>query len=204
MERNPGAWRKMAGLLIFLALCILPCSAETSNRQRIIALDNEIYQDIDALYMMNGFAPPSYARPWSEDEIDHILRKIQPEKLTGPAKLAYENIQKKLSKRLLFGKEKPDCIFCATDSIAAGAMLCCREAGIRIPDDVMIAAVGDSKIGKIAAVPITTAHLHYRTAGSEAAKMLLAAIKEPTLIPRMLQLDYYIIERESTGKTETV
>jgi len=39
MERNPGAWRKMASLLILLALCILPCSAETNNRQRIIALD---------------------------------------------------------------------------------------------------------------------------------------------------------------------
>ena len=77
MERNLSAWRKMAGLLIFLVLCILPCGAETSNRQRIIALDNEIYQDIDALYMMNGFAPPSYARPWSEDEIDHILSKLQ-------------------------------------------------------------------------------------------------------------------------------
>jgi LacI family sucrose operon transcriptional repressor len=108
------------------------------------------------------------------------------------------------ARRLLSGKEHPDCIFCATDNIAAGAMLYCREAGIRIPNDVMIAAVGDSKIGKIAAVPITTAHLHYKTAGSEAAKMLLAAIKEPTLIPRMLQLDYYIIERESTGKAETV
>lgn len=106
MERNPGTWRKMAGLLILLALCILPCGAETSNRQRIIALDSEVYQDIDALYMMNGFAPPSYARPWSEDEIDHILSKLQPEKLTGPAKLAYENIQKKLSKKLLFGKEE--------------------------------------------------------------------------------------------------
>ena len=106
MERNPGAWRKMAGLLIFLVLCILPCGAETNNRQRIIALDSEIYQDIDALYLMNGFAPPSYARPWSEDEIDHILKKLQPEKLTGPAKLAYDNIQKKLSKRLLFGKEE--------------------------------------------------------------------------------------------------
>ena len=106
MERNLGAWRKMAGLLIFLVLCILPCGAETSNRQRIIALDNEIYQDIDALYLMNGFAPPSYTRPWSEDEIDHILKKLEPEKLTGPAKLAYDNIQKKLSKKLLFGKEE--------------------------------------------------------------------------------------------------
>ena len=106
MERNFSAWRKMAGLLIFLALCILPCSAETNNRQRIIPLDSEVYQDIDALYLMNGYAPPSYGRPWSEDEIDHILSKLKPEKFTGPAKLAYENIQKKLSKRLWFGKEE--------------------------------------------------------------------------------------------------
>ena len=63
---------------------------------------------------------------------------------------------------------------------------------------------GDSKIGKIAAVPITTAHLHYKTAGSEAAKMLLSAIKQPDLIPRILQLDFYIIERRSTEKSETV
>ena len=110
----------------------------------------------------------------------------------------------KKARRILSGKNRPDCIFCATDSIAAGAMLYCREAGIRIPDDVMLSSIGDSKIGKIAAVPITTAHLHYKTAGSEAAKMLLAAIKNPSLIPRMLQLDYYIIERESTSKTETV
>ena len=108
------------------------------------------------------------------------------------------------ARKLLSGRKRPDCIFCATDSIAVGAMLYCREAGIRIPDDIMIAAVGDSKIGKIAAVPITTAHLHYRTAGSEAAKMLLSAIKDPSLIPRMLQLDYYIVERESTEKHETV
>lgn len=106
MERNLGAWRKMAGLLIFLALCVLPCNAETSNRQRIIPLDNELYQDIDALYIMNGLAPPSFARPWSEDEIDHILSKLQPEKLTGAAKLAYDNVQKKLEKRVLLGKEE--------------------------------------------------------------------------------------------------
>ena len=67
MERNPGAWRKMAGLLIFLALCILPCSAETSNRQRIIALDNEIYQDIDALYTNNDVEMFTYGSAETEN-----------------------------------------------------------------------------------------------------------------------------------------
>lgn len=104
------------------------------------------------------------------------------------------------AKHLLSGKVRPDCIFCATDTIAVGAMLYCLEAGLRIPEDIMLAAVGDSKIGRIAAVPITTAHLHYKTAGCEAAKMLLSAIRQPDLIPRALQLDYYVIERDSTKR----
>ena len=104
------------------------------------------------------------------------------------------------ARHLLSGKELPDSIFCATDTIALGVIMYCRDSGLRIPEDIMIASVGDSKVGRIAAVPITTAHLHYKTAGSEAAKMLLSAIKQPDLIPRVLQLDYYVIERQSTNK----
>ena len=41
----------------------------------------------------------------------------------------------------------------------------CRKAGIRIPEDVMIAAVGDSSVGRNTFVPLTSAHLHYKTSG---------------------------------------
>ena len=111
------------------------------------------------------------------------------------------------TKHLLEKKEKPDCIFCATDNIAAGAMLYCRENGIRIPEDIMICGVGDSKISKVTYTPLTTARLHYKTAGIESAEMLLSAIRHGDSIQRFLQLDYDIIERESTcggNETETV
>lgn len=104
------------------------------------------------------------------------------------------------SARILFaGKNRPDCLFCATDNIAAGAMLYCRENQIRIPEDVMLCSVGDSKIGRMTYVPLTTAHLHYKTSGMEAAQMLLVAMRKGDSIPRTMRLDYQIIERETTN-----
>lgn len=104
------------------------------------------------------------------------------------------------AKKIFSGREHPDCIFCATDNIAAGAILYCRENGIKIPEDVMICGVGDSKIGAITAVPLTSARLHYKTAGIEAAQMLLNSIGRTSNVPKIMKLDYEIVERESTNK----
>ncbi|MBR1382888.1 MAG: LacI family DNA-binding transcriptional regulator [Ruminococcus sp.] len=108
------------------------------------------------------------------------------------------------AKRMLSGRELPDCIFCATDSIALGVMLCCKEKGIDVPKDIMLASVGDTKIGKAAFVPLTTAHLHYKTAGIDAAEMLLIELRRRDAVNRVLQLDYEIIERGTTSECETV
>lgn len=104
------------------------------------------------------------------------------------------------AKRIFSGGNFPDCIFCATDNIAAGAMLYCKENNIKIPYDVMICGIGDSKIGAITAVSLTSARFHYKAAGIEAANMLLSSLEKPDNIPKTLCLDYEIIERESTNK----
>ncbi len=108
------------------------------------------------------------------------------------------------AKRILSRAKRPDCLFCATDTIAIGAMQYCREAGIRIPEDLMIASVGDTKSGRVAYTPLTTAHLHYKTEGSDAAEMLLLELKKHEPVGKSLRLDFEIIERDSTGKCETV
>ncbi len=80
----------------------------------------------------------------------------------------------------LFGRAPGlDCLFCATDSIALGALQYCRSHSLRVPDDIMIAAVGDNRIGRVAYVPLTSAHLHYRTAGDKAARLLLDMLADP-------------------------
>ena len=104
------------------------------------------------------------------------------------------------AKKMFSGRKKPDCLFCATDTIAAGAMLFCRENGIRIPEDLMIGSVGDSRMGRVLYVPLSSVHLHYKTAGREGANMLLSAMKNGSDVHRIMQLEYDLIERESTNR----
>lgn len=94
--------------------------------------------------------------------------------------------------------DMPDCLFCATDNMALGAMRFLVENRIKVPKEVMIASVGDSSLCNVAAVTLTSAHLHYRTAGIEAANMLLTAIKKGEPVQRTINLDYEIVERNST------
>ncbi|MDD4849764.1 MAG: LacI family DNA-binding transcriptional regulator [Gemmiger sp.] len=92
-----------------------------------------------------------------------------------------------------------DCLFCATDAIALGAMQYCREVGRRIPAGLLLAAVGDSRAGQSAAVPLTSAHLHYRTSGAEAAELLLQLLHGEKTGVRAVELGFTVVERASTG-----
>lgn len=100
------------------------------------------------------------------------------------------------AKYLLRSTPYPDALFCATDTIALGAMQYMYETGIKIPDDIMIGAVGDSKLSRV--ISLTSVHLHYRTAGIEAANMLMSAIYKSDHIPRSMLLGFELIERGST------
>lgn len=104
------------------------------------------------------------------------------------------------AKRVFSSKDKPNCVFCATDNIAAGVISYCNENNIKMPKDVMICGVGDSKIGTVTAPTLTTARLHYKTAGIEAAQMLLNSIGKEKVVPKTIKLDFEIVERKSTFK----
>ena len=75
----------------------------------------------------------------------------------------------------------------------------CREVGIAIPQSLLLAAVGDTDAGRVAAVPLTSAHLHYHTAGQQAAQLLLGLMHGET-VRRNVCLEYELVERESTRR----
>lgn len=100
------------------------------------------------------------------------------------------------ARRLFKNQNDPDGIFCATDTIASGVMRYCLEKNIRVPGEVRLAAVGNSKVSQI--LSLTTSKLHYRAAGAEAANMLLSAIYRPNTVTKVMRLGYEIIERDST------
>lgn len=169
------------------------------------------------LMLKQGRGRPAYIGVTTEDKAAGLARKEGflkalsdhgvpiDERHMVVAKFHMESGYEKAAELLRRGI-RPDCLFCATDAIAAGAMICCRERGIRIPDDMMMVSVGDSGICRAAAVPLTSAHLHYKTSGFDAAEMLLTAMRRNDCIPRIMRLDYEIRERASTGgpQSETV
>jgi LacI family sucrose operon transcriptional repressor len=74
-----------------------------------------------------------------------------------------------------------------------------HEAGLRIPEDISIAGLGDSWAGTYVQPALTTAHLYYRQCGREAASMLLRMIADSSrsMVVTQTMLEYTIVERES-------
>lgn len=101
-------------------------------------------------------------------------------------------------KNLLTVCPELDAVFCATDSIAIGAMQSIRESGRRIPEDVSVAGVGDSQISRIIVPSLTTAHFHYRTSGQHAAEILMKHLDNPPANPPKIKMGFELVVRDST------
>ena len=81
--------------------------------------------------------------------------------------------------------------------MAVGAMTYLKEIGLRIPDDVQIAGIGDGVPGKIVEPKLTTVHFYYKTSGMEAAAMLADLIENDTGISKEIKMGCELVERES-------
>ena len=69
-----------------------------------------------------------------------------------------------------------DAVIAATDTIAVGALRAIRERGLRVPEDVMIAGIGNSPISEVTLPMLTTMNYEYEESGRQAAELLLDRI----------------------------
>ena len=98
-----------------------------------------------------------------------------------------------------------DGVFCATDTLAVGAMMYLKDTGRQIPQEVKLCSVGNNQASDIVEPRLSTAHYHYRTSGVEAAKLLLARIEGKNQGPaNQLMLGYQVIPRGSTGTKDSI
>lgn len=106
------------------------------------------------------------------------------------------------AKELLMHHTEIDSLFCATDTIAVGALRYIRESGRNVPSEIQVAGIGDSSSSQVCEPPLTTIHLHYKTIGMETAKLLIDQLKNAdAAIPREIKLGYQVILRESTRRS---
>lgn len=101
------------------------------------------------------------------------------------------------AEKLLSQAPDTEGIFCATDTIAIGAMQYLKGIGKKIPEDVSITGIGHSRMTEIVSPTLTTAHLFYKSTGMEGADMLLKIIDSGMDIKKKLKMGFEVIQQES-------
>lgn len=93
-----------------------------------------------------------------------------------------------------------DGLICATDEIAIGAIQYLKSQNIAVPDDMLVAGIGDSALSKVTTPTVTTVHYSFGKSGKLAAEMLLNILVGKDCEVQEVKLGYSIVENESGGK----
>ncbi|SCJ03193.1 Glucose-resistance amylase regulator [uncultured Clostridium sp.] len=107
----------------------------------------------------------------------------------------------KLTEELIVSENKPTAILSVTDNIAVGVIECLRENNYKVPEDIAVMGMGDSRISKVITPKLTTIHFHYKTSGVKSAEImheiLENGINSSKNIYKNIKLNYGLIERDS-------
>lgn len=101
------------------------------------------------------------------------------------------------AERLISRTPDIDALFCATDSIAVGAMRGLQERGRHIPENISLVGIGHSRLSGLVSPHLSTAHYFYQTSGEEGARMLLETLNEGIDQHKQIKLGYEIVLQQS-------
>ena len=104
-----------------------------------------------------------------------------------------------LAHELMALSEAPDAIFCASDSLAAGALDALHELGLRVPEDVAVVGFDNRYFSAHQRPPLTTVALPLYEMGLLAGEVLLKAIREGKQQAEMHRVPCSLVIRRSCG-----
>ncbi len=100
---------------------------------------------------------------------------------------------------LMNSPDRPTVVMCGNDVLAVGASMQAKQMGLRIPQDISITGFDDIELASVADPALTTVHVPHRKMGQNAARMLVAMVKEGKQF-NSTQLMTHICIRESLSK----
>jgi len=100
---------------------------------------------------------------------------------------------------LLARKAPPTAIVASSVELALGALLACREHGLRIPDDLALATFDDAYFAELLDPPLTAVAYEPADVGQAAAAALVAAMGEDEPERRDLSIPVQLVTRRSCG-----
>ncbi|HEU5036514.1 MAG TPA: substrate-binding domain-containing protein, partial [Nocardioides sp.] len=95
--------------------------------------------------------------------------------------------------------EPPTAIVAANNRMTIGVMQALHDLGVGVPGDVALVAFDDFEWADLFHPRLTVVAQPIREIGTEAARLLLARLKEPDRAPATLRLPARFVHRESCG-----
>jgi LacI family gluconate utilization system Gnt-I transcriptional repressor len=100
--------------------------------------------------------------------------------------------------RLRAARPTVDAVFCVGDPLGIGLVLACQRAGVRIPDELAIAAFGDSDLAALITPSLTTVSVPRADFGRIAGEMLLRRFAGLPMERKVVDLGFRLVARETT------
>lgn len=94
----------------------------------------------------------------------------------------------------------PDALIVANDQMALGALDVLRDAGLRVPDDVLVTGFDGIEAAALVRPPLTTVRQPMIDLGRAAVQMLARRLEHPDAPPAVVRLPLQILLRESSQR----
>lgn len=100
--------------------------------------------------------------------------------------------------------DMPDCLFCASDAMAIGALRAFHEANIKIPQEIELISVGngDKEQEEYSYPSLSVVHIPMEKMAQSCFQLLMDLIDRKVLPPHSIELPVDYIQRESCGGIE--
>lgn len=103
-----------------------------------------------------------------------------------------------LGRHLLDQRPRPTAIFALSEILATGLLQAAEAQGLRVPDDLAIAATENSPVVEYVRPRLSAVHVPMYEVGERATEVLLALLDDPGGDPRQIVLPTTFIARESS------
>jgi DNA-binding LacI/PurR family transcriptional regulator len=94
-------------------------------------------------------------------------------------------------------------IFAANDEIAVAALAALQDNGLKVPDDIALVSIDNTKISSMVRPALTTVNIPINEMGEYALRMLIAQREHALDLPMSMVLPIELVVRESCGASKT-
>lgn len=96
-------------------------------------------------------------------------------------------------------RPRADAVFCSSDLLALGVLTEATAQGLQVPADLAVVGFGDVDFSADTRPSLSTVHINAAEIGRQAARFIVERAEGRPVEPRVVDIGFSIVERDSTG-----